>query len=76
MDDGNSPDVGRRPEIIDAQALLAAKIAAKLMGQLKWSIDFARDKDGKTWLLDMATAANSYHAKDCKFFGLDSMERI
>jgi hypothetical protein len=54
----------------------AAKEAAKAMGQLKWSVDFVEDVDGKFWLIDMATAMNSYHDPRCKFSGLDNMERI
>ena len=58
------------------ELIVVAKIAARSMGQLKWSIDFAQDKSGHVWLLDMATAGNSYHEPTCKFFGLDNMERI
>jgi len=76
MDDGQPPteidpnDWPRywpRTDVLDA-----ADYAAKAMGQLKWSIDFAEDKAGKIWLLDMATAANSYHWPSCKYSGLDN----
>lgn len=80
MDDGEEPpklstdnwtDGWYKSEIADV-----AKDAAKMMGGLKWSIDFAEDKSGKVWLLDMATAGNSYHHPECKFSGLDNLERI
>lgn len=79
MDDGQPPSVPSadwaeywiRTDIMDA-----AKEAAKAMGQLKWSVDFAEDTSGKVWLLDMATASNSFHHPECKFSGLDNSERI
>jgi hypothetical protein len=54
----------------------AAAQAAKAMREFKWSVDFVEDTAGKMWLVDMATAMNSYHDPKCKFFGLDNMERI
>jgi hypothetical protein len=54
----------------------AAAQAAKAMGQLKWSVDFAEDVNGEVWLLDMATAMNSFHTPECKFAGLDNFERV
>jgi len=30
-----------------------------------WSVDFARGRDGKWWLIDLAVAAVSWHPKDC-----------
>jgi len=54
----------------------AARAAARAMNGLKWSIDFAEDVNGKFWLLDMATAMNSYHDPACKFSGLDNFERV
>lgn len=43
-----------------------AMIAAGACGGGTWSVDFCRDVNGKWWLLDMATAADSYHWKGCK----------
>jgi len=34
-----------------------------------WSVDFACDKAGKWWLVDMAVAAASYHAPECPMRG-------
>lgn len=77
MDDGGAPP----PDIFDREWIPtdvrdAAVQAAKAMGQLKWSVDFTQDVDGKFWLIDMATAMNSYHHPRCDFSGLDSRERI
>jgi len=33
----------------------------------EWSIDFAMDRLGKWWLIDMAIMEDSWHWKDCKF---------
>ena len=79
MDDGQPPSApsGDWSEYwIRTDVLDAARKAAKAMGQLKWSVDFAEDVNGKVWLLDMATAMNSYHDPKCKFFGLDNFERV
>jgi hypothetical protein len=78
MDDGQPPRESPCPTDywIRTDALDAAAEAAKAMGGLKWSVDFAEDVSGKVWLIDMATAANSYHPLVCKFSGLDDHERI
>lgn len=41
----------------------AEKVASVLDGA--WSVDFAKDKEGKWWLIDMALAKESYHSP-CK----------
>lgn len=48
-------------EALQAQALLAAAAC----GGGFWSVDFAMDKTGKWWLLDMAHGADSWHWPDC-----------
>lgn len=45
---------------------LAVKAAAAV-GDGAWSIDFAQDRSGKFWLLDMARAEDSYHFPGCQF---------
>lgn len=40
--------------------------AAKACGDGEWSVDFCQDVDGKWWLLDMATAEDSFHHPECK----------
>jgi hypothetical protein len=68
MDDGKAPDWSdgvASGELFTMKQ--TAKDAAKAMGAGKWSIDFAKDVKGKWWLLDMATAKNSYHASPCQF---------
>lgn len=78
MDDGGEPPrpEGYQDSWIHTEALDAAFEAAKAMGGLKWSVDFAEAEDGKWWLLDMATAMNSYHHPECRFSGLDNFERV
>jgi hypothetical protein len=39
--------------------------AAKIQCENIWSVDIAKDENGKWWLTDMATAANSYHWPSC-----------
>lgn len=39
--------------------------AAKACDGGTWSVDFCQDVDGKWWLRDMATAADSYHWPGC-----------
>lgn len=39
--------------------------ATKLLGGGEWSVDFAQDVNGKWWLIDMATAKESYHWEGC-----------
>lgn len=74
MDDGGEPEIIHQPSI-NMEMTEVAKAAARAMGQGKWSIDFAQDTQGMWWLLDMATAGNSYHAT-CQFQGLDEQERL
>jgi len=31
----------------------------------RWSVDFARDRSGKWWLIDMALMAASWHWPGC-----------
>lgn len=43
-----------------------AKTAAQLCPEGKaWSVDFAKDKAGDWWLIDMAEAKASWHPDDC-----------
>lgn len=51
-------------EIADIKAM--AIQAVKLISQGEWSVDFAQDKSGKWWLIDMATAESSYHWEGCQ----------
>jgi|ERR1700722_1381342 len=44
---------------------MMAITAARACGGGDWSVDFCRDTDGKWWLLDMATAADSFHWPGC-----------
>lgn len=44
------------------QALTAVSLCDKAEA---WSVDFARDKSGKWWLIDMAVAEQSWHWPDC-----------
>lgn len=43
-----------------------SKKAVRAIGQGEWSVDWAQDINGKWWLLDMATAAKSWHP-DCQW---------
>lgn len=70
MDDGKPPDDPKAGNNwakywMSTDALEVAVQAAKLMGEGEWSVDFAEDVDGKIWLLDMATAGNSFHHPIC-----------
>lgn len=47
--------------------------AARACGGGEWSVDFCRDTDGKWWLLDMATAMDSYHWPGCINDGPESI---
>ena len=40
--------------------------AARACGGGKWSVDFALDRAGKFWLIDMAVAEDSYHWPGCQ----------
>src|SRR6266403_3631192 len=68
---GGWPQSWVRTDILDA-----ASAAAKAMRAGKWSVDFVADKNDKYWLLDMATAGNSYHAPGCAYGGLDKQDRL
>lgn len=39
--------------------------AVRACGYGEWSVDFALDRAGKYWLIDMAMAADSYHWPGC-----------
>lgn len=47
------------PDEMAALDTMAVAAVATLDGE--WSVDFARDKAGKWWLIDMATARSSWH---------------
>lgn len=47
------------PDFLDVVACQAASVCST--GADGWSVDFAQDRDGKWWLIDMATAATSWH---------------
>ena len=51
---------------LEAMAIQAARAC---VGE-PWSVDFARDKSGKWWLLDMAVMADSYHWTGCEKKGI------
>lgn len=61
---------------LKTEALNVAKAAGRAMGAGKWSADFAEDVNGKVWLVDMATAGNSFHVPECKYAGLDKQDRL
>lgn len=48
-------------------ALYAMQARSELPGD--WSVDFAEHKDGGWYLIDMAAAADSFHAEGCGFAG-------
>lgn len=56
-------DMHRAPENPDLWRM--ATTAAAACGGGKWSVDFCEDVDGKWWLVDMATAGDSFHWPDC-----------
>lgn len=44
-----------------------AKVAASVCQDFPtWSVDFAKDKSGKWWLIDMAQASSSWHPERCQ----------
>jgi hypothetical protein len=51
--------LNKRDETENCLTGYAEKVGRKLGGY--WSIDFAKDRFGKWWLLDMALGDNSYH---------------
>ena len=57
----------QRKQRLPALHLLKAVKAAKACPASRyWSVDFALDRDGSHWLIDMATAAASWHPDDCR----------
>ena len=50
---------------LDADLSQMAIRAAIVQGGGTWSVDFAQDRTGKWWLIDMATAKDSYHWEGC-----------
>lgn len=53
---------------------IATMVAQKVKGY--WSVDFAKAKDGRWLLIDMARGELSYHKPDCSFAPKGIMERI
>lgn len=56
------------PLSVDEQVLLKAlamRAATVCTAAPCWSVDFARDREGKWWLIDMAIAQSSWHPEDC-----------
>jgi hypothetical protein len=52
------------PARMDTMQAMAIQ-AASAQGCGEWSVDFACDRDGKWWLIDMATMQDSYHWEGC-----------
>jgi len=50
-------------EVASQEAVDAAKACS---AHPKWSVDFAEDKEGNWWLIDMAIAERSWHPTDCQ----------
>ncbi len=76
MDDGKPEPPNWVESWIPTEVMQIANAAAKAQGSGKWSVDLVEDVNGKWWLLDMATAGNSYHAPDCQYAGLDIQDRL
>jgi hypothetical protein len=76
MDDGKEPPKDWVKFWIPTVVMQNAEVAAKAIGVGKWSADFVEDINGKWWLLDMATAGNSYHDLSCQYSGLDIQNRL
>ena len=80
MDDGKEPSAPALTHPLGGwiytDALDASALAAKAMGAGKWSIDFVKDVNDKVWLVDMATAGNSYHHPECPYYRLDKADRL
>lgn len=57
-------DLHREPAELEELSSMSVK-AVKACGGGEWSVDFFRDVDGKWWLSDMATAADSFHWEGC-----------
>jgi hypothetical protein len=53
-----------------------AALLAKQLGLGTWSFDFVEDVRGIWWLVDMATAGNSYHDPSCEYAKLDKPDRL
>lgn len=75
MDDGEKPPSWTE-YWMPSEVLHIAKAAAQAQGSGKWSADLVEDVNGKWWLLDMATAGNSYHAPHCQHARLDKQDRL
>jgi hypothetical protein len=56
-------------EQTDEEIKLLSSYAEKVIKVIDgfWSIDFCKGKDGKWYLIDMATGANSWHPKECEY---------
>lgn len=52
------------PDDVDVLAGMAVT-AASACGGDRWSVDFAQDRSGKWWLIDMARMESSYHWPGC-----------
>ena len=52
------------PAEFEQLSAMAIKAAAAC-GAFPWSVDFARDRGGKYWLIDMAPMSQSWHWEDC-----------
>lgn len=52
------------PACMDELRALAIRAASVQDGGV-WSVDFARDRTGKWWLIDMATMQDSFHWEGC-----------
>ena len=62
--------------INETEIVIKASIFADRDDPRPVSIDFAQEKNGKIWLLDMATAGNSYHKPSCPYSGLDKLNEV
>lgn len=76
MDDGKAEPPNPFQNWIPTEVTQIAGAAAKAQGSGKWSADLVEDVNSKWWLLDMATAGNSYHDLDCQYAGLDKQDRL
>ena len=53
-------------DLLDVAAVVAAGTLAESLPGEVWSVDFARDRAHRWWLIDMARARSSWHPADCK----------
>lgn len=61
-------DLHERPQItewVDLESV-AMRAAAICDAATAWSVDFAKDVNGKWWLIDMATMERSWHWPNCE----------